>query len=138
MAPVTMTIVSEPKMSPTPLRMAPAMSPAGMPRANAAAAETSTNARNGCTFAQTTSATSVMIAMATMASGMGSVSFLNGDETSKGRKVWFKPGHARAKIASISTGTPAGSDPAPIALRAPTPRSGPQISAKSSLQPLIT
>ena len=47
-------------------------------------------------------------------------------------------GQASSKRASISTGMSSGSDPMPTALRTPIPCSGPQISAKSSLAPLIT
>jgi hypothetical protein len=39
---------------------------------------------------------------------------------------------------SISTAIACGSEMNPTALLAPTPRSGPQISAKSSEQPLMT
>ena len=42
------------------------------------------------------------------------------------------------RCASISTAIWPGSDPMPTALRAPMPRSRPNTSAKSSLQPLIT
>ena len=42
------------------------------------------------------------------------------------------------KTASISTGTPSGSEATPIALRAPTPASGPKTSTISSLKPLTT
>ena len=71
-APLTITIVSAPRMSPIPFLTAPATSVSGMPNATAAPADTSTNARNGCTLAHTTSTISVMIAAATMARLMGS------------------------------------------------------------------
>ena len=43
-----------------------------------------------------------------------------------------------SKIASTSTEILSGSEPIPTALRVPTPLSGPQTLANSSLQPLIT
>jgi hypothetical protein len=68
-APHTITIASDPRMSPMPLRTAPGTSASGMPSATAAPAETRMNARNGCTFAQATSTTRVAIATAMMTSG---------------------------------------------------------------------
>jgi hypothetical protein len=47
-------------------------------------------------------------------------------------------GQASSNTASTSTGMSSGSEPMPTALRTPMPCSTPQISANSSLQPLIT
>ncbi len=58
-----------------------------------------------------------------------------GENPSKGSKA---TAYFTSKMASISTGTPKGKLLVPMALRAPTPASGPKISANNSLQPLIT
>ena len=70
-APETITIKSDPRMSPIPFRIASATCGAGTPSASAAPIDTNTNARKACTLPHVTSTMSSPMAAATISRFIG-------------------------------------------------------------------